>query len=64
VIYSTAFHDDIRELLYKHGADLCVRKQTDPNALRNILNQIIKTLKEGGAFPSANDTFAEIISVA
>jgi len=38
IIYSTSFHDDIVELLYKYGASYCIRKPTDPTALKKILN--------------------------
>jgi CheY-like chemotaxis protein len=39
IIYSTSFHDDILELLYKYGASYCIRKPTDSTTL----NRVIKT---------------------
>ncbi len=46
IIYSTSFHMDILDLLYKHGAFHCIRKSTNTSEIKKLLTIVLKEILE------------------
>jgi len=57
IIYSTSFHDDIVELLYKYGASYCIRKPTDPATLKKIIKTALTEILQNKNVQPSREKF-------
>lgn len=57
VIYSTSFHEDILDLLYKYGASYCIRKPTDPMRLKETLHAVLIGIIENRGVQPLRENF-------
>lgn len=55
IILSTSFEQDIVALLYKKGAQHCIRKPNEFSKLKEVIYQAITTIKENTAQPSIKE---------
>lgn len=62
IMYSTSFDEDQLKMLYRSGADLCVRKRDDMTELRAVLDRIVGSVKKGESVsPSAQGFIRDTI---
>jgi DNA-binding NarL/FixJ family response regulator len=57
VVYSTDFHPDILDLLYKYGAFYCIRKSADEKNNIENLSIALNTISEDMAMRPAREHF-------
>jgi CheY-like chemotaxis protein len=58
IIYSTSFHNDILDLLHKHGAYYCIRKSTDPVSTKKNLMMALKSIIDRKEHQPSREKFA------
>jgi DNA-binding NtrC family response regulator len=58
IIYSTNFHTDILDILYKYGAYYCIRKSANKNQALDSVNRVLKSLAEHSGIQPSREKFA------
>ncbi len=58
IIYSTSFHTDILDLLYKYGAFYCIRKSTNSVETKRMLKIALNAISEKKHLQPAREDFA------
>jgi DNA-binding NtrC family response regulator len=58
VIYSTDFHTDILDILYKYGAYYCIRKSANKSQALDSVRRVLKSLAEHAGAQPPREKFA------
>lgn len=64
IIYSTGFHADILDLLYKYGAYYCIRKSSNKLHTNKVLKIVLKTISERSGIRPSREKFEIYINEA
>ncbi|OIN57404.1 response regulator [Arsenicibacter rosenii] len=57
VILSTAFEQDMADLLYQNGAQYCARKPANFSQLKQVIHQVLTLLREPATAPVSRVNF-------